>query len=70
MIKTELSEESKRKIFLIEDINKIYLLYLERVLSVREFDALYDLPIHKLERALVNTQDHFEREKAYHKMWH
>lgn len=62
---SELSEDSKKKIFIITDINKMYHLYLKRNISVYEFDSLYDTPIHRLERVLVNVQDQLEREQAY-----
>ena len=45
-------QDTRTKITLIEDINKLSKLYRDRVLSVEEFDAYYDATIEELEAVI------------------
>lgn len=45
-------QDTRTKITLIEDINKLSKLYKNRVLTVQEFDAYYDATIEELEAVI------------------
>lgn len=71
ILEQELKGENLERVFIITDINRLYKLYLDRNLSVYEFDHLYGLKINQLDRALCNTRDSLERDSAYKNLqWH
>lgn len=59
-----LDDVRKTKVCYIEDIAKLFKLYADTTISIKNFDSLYDMTLEELDTTFNNYKDLFEREEA------